>query len=73
MLFDLEKLIEYWASADKAVSSSHCVGPIPRNKIYFFLLSICTDDVMSIPKTTTFLLTQPSGNGNSERESNPIP
>ena len=72
-LFDLEKLIENWAFAVNVVSSNYCVGPKPRIKISFFLLSICTDELMSTPKTMTFLPTIPSQNENSEHESNPIP
>ena len=72
-LFDLEKLIEHWAFAVNVVSSNYCVGPKPRIKISFFLLSICTDELMSTPKTMTFLPTIPSQNENSEHESNPIP
>ena len=71
ILFDLEKLIEYWASADKVVSFN--LGSILRIRIYFFLFSICTDELISTPKITTVLPTLPSGNEKSERESNPIP
>ena len=34
-LFDLEKLIEYCASAANVVSSNPCVRPIPRINMYF--------------------------------------
>ena len=70
MLFDLEKLIEYWASAVNVVSSNSYVGPLPSSKISFFLLSICTDELMSIPKITSFLPMLLSGNETNERESN---
>ena len=72
-LFHLESLIKYWASADKVVSSNLCVGSLPKIKIYFFLLSICTDDLISTAKIMTFLPTLPAGKEYSERESNPIP
>ena len=72
-LLDLEKLIEYWASAANVVSSNLCVGHLPRIKIYVFSLSICTDELISTPKIMKFLPMLPSGNDNSERESNPIP
>ena len=34
-LFDLEKLIEYWASAVSLVSSNPCVEPLPYLKYLF--------------------------------------
>ena len=43
------KLIEYFFS-------NSCVGPSPRTKIYFFLLSTCTKKLMSTPKIIQFLL-----------------
>ena len=49
-LFSLEKLIEYSTSAVIVVSSNPCVGPLPRTKISFFLLSICTDRLMNYSK-----------------------
>ena len=39
LLCDYEKLIEYFVSAVNAVSSNSCVGPSPRIKIFFPLLS----------------------------------
>ena len=61
------------APAVNVVSSDYCVEPIPRMKISFLLLSICTDELMSTPKIMTFSPTLPSGNENSERESNTVP
>ena len=52
---DLEKLIEYLASAIVEVSSSPCTTPSARTKISFTLLSIWTDELMSTPEITTFL------------------
>ena len=71
-IFDLEKLIEYWASAVNLVSSNPCVGPLLRiQKTSSFLLSICTDELILTQKIMTFLPTLPSINKNSERKLNP--
>ena len=35
-LFDLENLIEYWASSVNVVSSNPFVGPVSKIKILFF-------------------------------------
>ena len=48
------KLIEYFFSAFNVVSSNPCVGPLPRIKIYF-LLSKCTEELISTPKIMQFL------------------
>ena len=48
-------------------------GSLPRIKIFFFLLSTCTNEIISTPKIMTFLPTLTSGNEISEHESNPIP
>ena len=42
--------MEYSVSGVNVVLSNPCVGPLPRFKIYLFLLSICTDELMSTPK-----------------------
>ena len=42
-----------------------CVGHSPRTKIFLFLLSICTDDLISAIKVITSICKK-----NSERESN---
>ena len=63
----------YLASPVNALSFNPCVGPILSFKLSFPLLLICTDELMSTPKIMTFLPTLPSGNENSERESDPIP
>ena len=52
---NLEKIIEYSASAVIFGSSNLCVGPLPRTEISFLLLSIWTDELLSTPKITTFL------------------
>ena len=54
------------------VSSNPCVGPSPRTNIYFFLLSVSTDELLSTPKITTFLSQSQSEYGKSQQESNPI-
>ena len=47
------KLIEYIFSA-VSVCSNPCVGPIPKTNMYFFLLSMCAEKLMSAPKINTF-------------------
>ena len=37
------------------VSSNICIGPLPRIRISFFLLSACADELISTPKIMTFL------------------
>ena len=48
------KLIECWVSAVN-VWFYTCVGPLPRTKMSFPLLSMCTDELILIPKIITFL------------------
>ena len=55
---NLEKLIEYSASAVIFVSSNLCVEPLARTEITFLLLSIWTDELLSTPKITTLLPNQ---------------
>ena len=71
LLFACLKLIGYIASAVNVVSSNPCVGPSPKIKMYFPLLSICIDELISAPKIVTFFPMLSSVNKNSERESNP--
>ena len=71
-LFACLKLIGYIASAVNVVSSNPCVGPSPKIKMYFPLLSICIDELISAPKIVTFFPMLSSVNKNSERESNPM-
>ena len=54
------------------MSSNACAEPLPRIKIYFFLLSICTDEPILTTNIMTVLPVLPSGNENPELESNPI-
>ena len=54
LFFFSVKLIEYIFSALRVVSNP-CVGPIPRIKMSFFLLSIFVDELISTPKIITFL------------------
>ena len=45
------KLIEYLAFAVTVVSSTLCVGPLPRSSIYvFFIISMCWCELLSTPK-----------------------
>ena len=46
------------------VSSYSCVGPFQRSRIFFFILSIYANELISTPKIMTFLSTLPSGNEN---------
>ena len=62
---DPDKLIESSASPVNVVLYNPCVGPLPRIKIFLFLLSVCTDKLISTPKIRTFLPTLPSDNENS--------
>ena len=55
------------------VSSNSCVGSSPRIKIYFLLLSIYLDELISTPKIMTFFSKLLFVNENSERESSPMP
>ena len=67
------KLIGYLTSAANVVLSNPCVGASPRTKISLFLLSICTDELISTPKIMTFFPMLPSVNEIFEREiSNPM-
>ena len=65
--------MECLAFALTKVLSTHCVGPSPKTKISFFLLSICTKELFLALKITTFLPQSKPRNEKSERESNPIP
>ena len=48
-------MIESLASALNVVSSNSYFGPLPKIKISFFLLSGCTEELLSIPNIITFL------------------
>ena len=70
---DSVKLIEYLTSTVIVALSKPCVGPSPRTKIFLFLLSICTEELLSTPKIITFPPSLPSFHENFERQSNPMP
>ena len=70
-VFFLVKLIEYIFSA-LSVYSNPCVGPLPRIKMSFFLLSIFADELISTPKVFTFLPTS-LPNEKDISLSNPMP
>ena len=55
------------------VSFNACVGPSPRIKRSLLLLSICTDELLSVPEIMTFFPNLQSVNKNSEQKSNPMP
>ena len=71
MIPSLVKLIEYWVSAAN-IWFNPCISSLPRIRIYFPLLSICTDELISTPKTK-FLPTLPSSKEYCPRVSNTIP
>ena len=71
-LLDLNILIEYSASDVIVVSCYTCVGPLPRTRISFLLLSLWKDEVFSTPKITTSLPQSKFGNEKSKWELNPI-
>ena len=52
----ISNFIEYSFSAVNVVLSKPSVGSLPRIKISFFLLSICTDKIISAPNIILFLL-----------------
>ena len=51
--------------------SNPCIGPSARIKIYFFLLSACTEELISTPKIIQFL-PNPLPTENCPFLSNPI-
>ena len=55
------KLTEYIFSADNEYSPYPCVRPFPRIKMYFPLLSILVDKLMSTSKIITFFPVPPEG------------
>ena len=59
---DLEKLVEFHASAFIRVSSNPCIGPLPRAEASFFLLSLWTDELLSSAKIRTYLPQSKLGN-----------
>ena len=55
-------------------SSNPCIGPLPRIKMSFFLLSTSTDELISAPNIITFLPNLvPSDNEKLLCASNPVP
>ena len=49
--------IHFFSTFMNTLCSNPCVGPFPRIKISFFLLSIFVDELISTPKIIRFLLT----------------
>ena len=64
-------VVIYLSSAVIVVLSKPCVGPSPRTKIFFLLLSTCTDEPISAPKITV-LPQLMSVHENCERELNQV-
>ena len=58
------KLIEYIFSA-VSVCSNPGAGAFPRIKMFFFLLSTCTGELISTPKLITLLPNTPPANENA--------
>ena len=54
MSLDSVKLIEHLFSAVSVVSTNPCVGPSPKIKISFFLLSLCTENSYLLQKLLHF-------------------
>ena len=50
----------------------HLILVLVRHQKSLFLLSKCTDELISDPKIMTFAPMLPSANENAERESNPV-
>ena len=71
-MFSIVKLIEQIFSV-LSVYSNYCVGPLPRIKMSFFLLSIFDDKLISTPKIITFLPSPQDGCEKNLFLSNPIP
>ena len=72
LLFVTVKLIEYIFSVVNVCSSPY-VAPIPRTDMFFFLLSIWAEELISTPKINTFWPNPPPGNEKLPVLSNPVP
>ena len=55
------------------MGSNPCVRPLPKIKMFFFLLSIFIDELISTPKIITFLHNPVPENEKLPCLSNPIP
>ena len=53
--------------------SNRCVGPFPRIRMSFFLLSISTDELISAPNIITFFPVPMLGHEKDPCPSNPTP
>ena len=56
-----------------SVCCNPCVGPLPKIEIYFFLLSIFVDELISTPKTISCCSNPIPGDEKLPCLSNPIP
>ena len=54
-LCNVENFLEYSSFAVNVASSNLCVKALQKIKISFFLLSICTDELISTPQIKTLL------------------
>ena len=63
--------MEYIFSAVN-VCSNPCVGPYPKIKMSFFLLSTWVEELISTPKIITFWLNPPPGNEKLDFLSKPV-
>ena len=70
---DFVKLIGYVSFAAIVVWFNPFVGPSPKIRIFFCLLSTSREELLAAPKIMRFLLKLLSGNKNCECASNPIP
>ena len=66
------KLIEYIFSAVN-VCSNPCVGPFPRMKMYFFVLSTWIEELIYATKIIILLPNPPHGHEKLPVLSNPLP
>ena len=65
-------MIEYFLPAVNVVTYDLYVGPSPRINISFFLLSTCTEELMSTPQILTLQPNPPLENENVPCPSNPV-
>ena len=66
------KLIEYSDSDVIVVSSNPSIGFLPRIRISLFLLSTCSEKLLSTPNTITLIRNPQLINEKDERVSNPV-
>ena len=67
----LKQNLFFWCSKIIVVLSNACIGPSSRNKMYFFLLSVCLIELLSTLKI--FLPKSKFENGYCQSNSVPNP